>query len=104
MTNHFNGLTESEAERLALMIEECGEVVQACCKVLRHGFESHDPTIASVSLSNREALEKELGHLRHVIDRMTLARDVNVLAIEGSKKEKADRISRWLHHERERAL
>ena len=33
----FNGLTPAEAERLALLMEECGEVVQIIGKVLRHG-------------------------------------------------------------------
>lgn len=104
MTNHFNELTESQAERIALLMEELSEAIQACGKVLRHGFDSYNPTIASVSPSNREQLEKELGHVRHAIDRMTLANDVNVLAIEGAKKDKAASISRWLHHERERVL
>ena len=35
---HFNGLTPAEAKRLALLAEECGEVLQAIGKVLRHGF------------------------------------------------------------------
>src|SRR5574343_752810 len=36
MTNHFNRLSEAELERLAILIEECGEVAQAACKVIRH--------------------------------------------------------------------
>src|SRR4051812_27214083 len=102
MTSHFNGLTESEAERIALLMEELAEAIQACGKVLRHGFDSYNPTIASLSPSNREQLEKELGHVRHAVDRMVLAKDLNVLAIEGAKKDKAASISRWLHHELDR--
>jgi len=44
---HFNGLSPAEAERLALLAEECGEVVQAVCKVLRHGYESTNPTLCN---------------------------------------------------------
>lgn len=94
-----NGLTAAQAERLALLLEELGEAQQAIGKILRHGYESHNPTSASLSPSNREALEAELGHVRHAMDRMTSAGDVNMLAIEDAKKIKADRISRWLHHQ-----
>lgn len=37
---HFNQLKPSEAERLACLIEECGEVIQAAGKILRHGYKS----------------------------------------------------------------
>ncbi len=96
-----NGLTDAEGERLALLLEECSEVIQVCGKILRHGYESHDPTSASVSPSNRELLEAELGHVRHAVDRMTLAQDVSGFAIEGAKKAKADRVWRWLHYQNE---
>lgn len=95
---HFNQLTPAEAERLALLLEELGEAQQAIGKILRHGYESHNPTSATVSPSNREALETELGHVRHAIDRMTLAGDLSVLAITGAMKAKADSVWRWLHH------
>lgn len=95
----FNQLSDAETERLALLAEECAEVVQAVAKVLRHGYESHNPTSAAVSPSNREALAEEVGHVRHAIDRMMLAGDLSVLEIEGAKKTKADRIWRWLHHQ-----
>lgn len=94
-----NNLTPAEDERLSLLLEECGEVIQAIGKIMRHGYESHDPTSASVSPSNRESLEKELGDVKYAINRMALAGDVNVLAIEGAKKAKADRIHRYLHHQ-----
>ena len=56
---HFNKLTASEAELLAMLMEECGEVVQACGKILRHGYESHHPFDRSMG-SNRQQLAKEL--------------------------------------------
>lgn len=99
MNKFSNGLTDAETERLALLMEECAEVIQACAKVLRHGYESHNPLSASVSPSNREALEAEIGHVSHAAERMALAGDVNFLAIEGAKKIKVERIRRWLHHQ-----
>lgn len=40
---HFNGLSPAEAERLAILAEECSEVVQKVCKTLRNGYESTHP-------------------------------------------------------------
>src|SRR5579872_899269 len=36
-------LTPAQIERLALLAEECGEVMQAVSKILRHGYESRNP-------------------------------------------------------------
>ena len=36
--NNFNQLTPAETERLAILAEECGEVIQAVGKILRHGY------------------------------------------------------------------
>lgn len=52
-----NGLTAAETEMLVITMEECGEVVQACSKILRHGIDSRyrDGT------ANRSALVGECG-------------------------------------------
>lgn len=92
-------ITPAEGERLALLLEELGEAQQAIGKILRHGYESRDPTREPSSPSNREALETELGHVHHAIDRLTLARDLNALSIVDARKAKADRVWRWLHHQ-----
>ena len=45
MTQSFsNGLNDAEAERLAILLEEFGEAQQAVGKILRHGYESYDPS------------------------------------------------------------
>jgi NTP pyrophosphatase (non-canonical NTP hydrolase) len=33
-------VTEAERERLVILMEECGEVIQACSKIIRHGWHS----------------------------------------------------------------
>ena len=65
-------MTDAERERLVLLIEECGEVIQAATKVLRHGYDSHDP---GGTISNKEQLEKEIEEvaaialfMRHKMD------------------------------------
>jgi hypothetical protein len=63
MPEYFNKLNPAEAERLSLLLEECGEVLQIIGKIQRHGYGS----------SNRSLLEKELGHIMHAIWRMSEA-------------------------------
>jgi len=58
---HFNRLTPTEAELLAWLIEEAGEVIQAVGKIQRHGFESK-------GYDNRGKLATELGQLKLVIN------------------------------------
>lgn len=98
MTEHFNGLTEAEAERLALVIEECSEVQKAASKILRHGFESCNPLIEK-SETNRQALAREMGDLLHVFDRLATSKDVDVIAMEEHTRRKECTIRSWLHHQ-----
>lgn len=45
MSEFTNNLTPAEAECLAILIEECAEVQQIACKILRHGYDSCNPTV-----------------------------------------------------------
>jgi len=99
MSGHFNRLTPAEAERLALLIEECGEVILAAGKVLRHGYESYNPLIDGTPPTNRADLAKELGHLRHAMLLLTYHHDVNGTDVARSAAQKGATISRWLHHQ-----
>lgn len=54
---HFNNLTPAQAERLAMLAEECGEVIQIVGKILRHGYDSEHPITGK---GNRQLLQKEL--------------------------------------------
>ncbi len=101
MTNHFNALIESEQERLAVLIEECGEVVQAACKILRHGYESRNPKIAN-SETNREALEREMGDLLGTID-MLLGVDVEKEVVETHRVLRTHKMHLYLHHQKSSA-
>jgi len=90
-----NGLTPAQAERLALLAEECGEVVQAIGKVLRHGYESTHPDGGP---TNRENLERECGDLRYAIMLLARSGDLKEAAIARSSVEKAKSVQRFLHH------
>lgn len=96
---HFNGLKPAEAERLALLLEECGEAIQAIGKVLRHGYESHHP---SGGPTNRELLQAELGDITAAIRLMTRADDVASTEIEGWAEAKRERVREYLHHQPKR--
>lgn len=61
MADHFNQLTPAEAERLAMLAEECAEVIQVVGKILRHGYESYHPS--NPAFSNRDLLHQELTDL-----------------------------------------
>lgn len=79
---HFNGLSPAQAERLAILMEECGEVVQIIGKILRHGFESCSPYGHSQE-TNRQALIRELFDVKAAsmlidIDLPELAQGVEV--------------------------
>lgn len=99
MDFHGNGLTEAEAERLALLVEECGEVIQAAAKVLRHGWDSRHPN-AIDGPTNRQQLEKEVGHMRQAVGMMLHAEDLGATAMRDALIKKAGSISQWLHHQR----
>ena len=82
---HFNGLSPAEAERLAMLAEEAGEVIQAVGKVLRHGYARSHPDGGP---DNRELLDKEVGDFIAVVQAMRDARD-----IEGWSAR--DAVNRW---------
>jgi hypothetical protein len=60
--SHFNYLRPDEQERLAMLAEEAGEIVQIVGKILRHGYESHHPSDPKQT-PNRHLLDKELRDL-----------------------------------------
>ena len=92
----FNGLSNAEAERLAVLMEELGEAQQAIGKILRHGFDTsyseNDPT-------NREQLEKELGDVQNAQRMMVEAGDLDPAEIQLRAKTKATTIGQYLHHQ-----
>lgn len=65
---HFNNLTPAEAERLAMLAEECGEVIQVIGKILRHGYESCHPVSGE---RNRDRLQAEVTDVLAVLVLMT---------------------------------
>jgi NTP pyrophosphatase (non-canonical NTP hydrolase) len=99
MTNHFNKLTEAEAERLALLMEEMGECQQVIGKILRHGYESKHP---KGGVTNRKLLEAEIGDVAFAIELMITSGDLSNTAIDEHTDAKGQRVIKYLHHQEER--
>jgi hypothetical protein len=92
-----SALTPAEAERLTILIEECGEVIQACSKVLRHGWDSTYDN----GITNRQQLEIELGDVAWIQDLMGRRNDLRQIRVDGYKQRKQVRMltSPYLHHQ-----
>ena len=99
MSGHFNQLTPAEAERLAMLAEECGEVIQVIGKILRHGYDSYHPN--DPATTNRQLLGRELTDLLAVAT--ALCRD-NVPEGSLHDQDRAwERKLRYAHHQEELA-
>ncbi len=97
MSEFSNELTSAETERLALLSEECGEVIQVVGKILRHGYESCHPNGGP---TNRELLEKEIGHVKAATAMMRRAGDISIAATVNHMDEKLRTVDRYLHHQK----
>lgn len=98
MAKHFNSLSAAEAERLALLAEEMGEAIQAIGKILRHGYESHNPTIRR-GPTNRRVLTKEMGDVMAALTLLTDAEDILMAEVVQQRQKKRATVKRWLHHQ-----
>ncbi len=97
MTEHFNGLTPAEAERLAMLAEECAEVIQIVSKIQRHGYESWHPD-DPVKATNRSMLCKEITDIAAVVSAMTDLGDIETITIVNIK-DAWKRKLRYAHHQ-----
>lgn len=94
MTEHFNKLTPAEAERLAMLAEEAGEIIQIVGKILRHGYESNHPE--NPDWTNRDLLGKEVTDLVAIVQMMEP--DFNVHT-DDYIDQTVQRKLNWTHHQ-----
>lgn len=95
---HFNKLTPAEAERLAILAEECSEVIKTIMKIKRHGYNSFDPS-GKEHGTNRDQLERELGDVLAACDRMVDATDIDNARVNHYWEQKTKRENLYLHHQ-----
>jgi NTP pyrophosphatase (non-canonical NTP hydrolase) len=94
MLSDLPGLTPGEVERLAILSEECGEVVRAIGKISRYGWESTSPFVVG-GRTNRQTLERELGSLRAVVNMMLDSQDVRLNALQSWQRTKKTALENW---------
>lgn len=95
---NFNQLSNAETERLAILSEELGEVLQVIGKTLRHGYECRNP-LEEDSQTNRRLIEKELGDVMNIVRMMYESGDIIEAAVVERSKYKASTIAKWVHHQ-----
>jgi len=84
-------------ELLVLLVEECGEIIQAATKCLRFGYERYQSGYGI----NCEVLAEEVGDLLGVIDALRL--DPSIVEMTRAKKiTKAERVKREIAAESDR--
>lgn len=93
----FNQLSDSEAERLAILSEECGEVIQCVGKILRHGYACKNPDNPAAG-SNRQQLQKELADLIAQAAFMEVKGDINVEQVLKDAETRVDKIKSGVCH------
>ena len=98
MTEHHNKLTPAEAERLAILAEECGEVIQMVGKILRHGLDNFNPFYER-RVTNRELLSQEVGDVYAIVRVMMRTGDLDEVKVFHSDQSKIDRMWPWLNHQ-----
>lgn len=97
MEQNFNKLTPAETERLAILMEECAEVIHVCGKILRHGYDSTHPDDQS-NTNNRRLLAKELGDLTFAVVLLESNDDISPSVRHNAWSEKSKSIQKYLHH------
>jgi NTP pyrophosphatase (non-canonical NTP hydrolase) len=83
-SSDVNRLGYGQEERLYMLIEECGEVIQAATKVLRHGWYSTDPH-GNPDWQNIDQLRREITDLRAVIHMLTIEGELVPEEVERDK-------------------
>jgi NTP pyrophosphatase (non-canonical NTP hydrolase) len=93
---HFNKLSNAELERLAVLAEECGEVIQIVNKTIRHGFDNSHEKYGNKTC--RELLEQEIADLFVIIELMLREEDINDDRVYSCKTLKKNKINRSLRY------
>jgi NTP pyrophosphatase (non-canonical NTP hydrolase) len=86
-------VTEAERERLVILMEECGEVIQACSKIIRHGWDGVYPDGTGNTEWLRNEIDDVLGMIWAIEDLGDISGPIH------SVEEVWERKRRWMHHQ-----
>jgi hypothetical protein len=90
-------MTDAERERLAMLAEECAEVIQVVGKILRHGYNSYHPDDPKVT--NRELLIRELQDIEGVVYGMREKNDIDPPIISADPEITWNKKLKWSHYQ-----
>jgi len=80
-----------------------GESLKEIGKILRHGYQSYNPDMPGC-MSNRHALTEELSHVWYAMELMGIAGDINPAIMRTMRRQKAEKIGKWTHHQSKELL
>ena len=89
-------MTDAERERLVILMEECGEVIQACSKVIRSGWEFKPH---GGETSNADHLRAEMDDVLGMIWAIEQMDDAYIGDSRMSPSQVWERKKRWMHHQ-----
>ena len=88
-------VTDAERERLVILMEECGEVIQAAAKIIRHGWESrYDDGTPNVI-----RLRDEMDDVQGMIWAIEQMDDTYIGDSRTSPSQVWERKKRWMKHQ-----
>lgn len=89
-------MTKAELERLAILAEECGEVIQLVGKIIRFGWDDSHPKHDNVP--NRKLLTQELADLRVATNLLLHEDDIDLRDFEECEGKKLEKINKHLKY------
>ncbi len=82
-------------EALVILMEECGELIQAASKCLRHGVNNYNPDTDNPETTNIDDLMIEMGHVRALVRYLSYTDFVRDSYIDRCAKQKLMKLPRW---------
>lgn len=88
----FNDLNKT----LTILIEECSEVIQNCCKIQRFGTDSYHPD--NPDKTNFHLLQDELGDLYAMLTILVANNEITMYQLESKALKKLEKLKKFYNY------